>query len=93
LTNPTPGNLLLIDKDASWWITSQGEAMGPNAEGAVPDFDLREFVTTQSSYGYGCACLNVVTDTARQRITRVISAENLSLARCRNDRTLPPPPR
>jgi hypothetical protein len=93
LANPTPGNLLLIDKDASWWIASQGEAMGPNAEGEVPDFDRREFVTTQSGYGYGCACLNVATDAPRQRITRVISAENLPLARSRNDRSLPAPPR
>ena len=30
---PTPGNLLLTDKDASWSITSQGQALGPDAIG------------------------------------------------------------
>lgn len=93
--NPTPGNLELIDRDAAWSITSQGEAAGPNATDAdnAPDFDGGEFVSTQSGYGYGCACMNVETDGRRRRISRVISGEILPLARCRADTSLPPPPR
>src|SRR5262245_63217592 len=46
--NPTPGNLELIDRDAAWLITSQGQAAGPDATGAdnLPDFDGGEFVWT-----------------------------------------------
>ncbi|MER8953116.1 DUF4087 domain-containing protein [Mesorhizobium sp. M0833] len=60
----------------------------------VPAFDDRQFVETNvpgSGYGYGCACMTVVTNAKRQKITRVISGQILPLARCRNDRSLPNP--
>jgi len=95
--NPTPGNLWLIDKDASWTITSQGEADGPDAAGAdkAPDFNPRQFVETNvpgSGYGYGCACMTVETDAGNQRIRKVFAGDILPLARCRADKSLPPPP-
>jgi hypothetical protein len=91
---PTPGDLWLTDKDATWSITSQGEADGPDAEGAekAPDFDPKQFVKTQGSdidYGYGCACLEVETDAGSKRITRVFSGHTLPLATCKNDKSLP----
>ncbi|MFK8250970.1 DUF4087 domain-containing protein [Ancylobacter terrae] len=95
--NPTPGNLILIDRDADWWITTQLEAGGPNAAGAdenLPDFDPKQYVKTQpNGYGYGCACLSVETDNSAQRITRVYSGRILPLARCRGDKALRPVPR
>jgi hypothetical protein len=94
--NPTPGNLLLADRDGAWWITSQMQAQGPDAEGAddkAPDFDTQQYVETQpNGYGYGCACLTVETNTKEMRITRVISGEILPLSQCKSDSGLPPPP-
>lgn len=93
--NPTPGNLLLIDKQGEWWITSQMQANGPDAIGAdnkAPDFDDKQYVQTQpNGYGYGCACMTVETDAKAMRITRVFAGETVPLARCKKDPTLPPP--
>jgi Protein of unknown function (DUF4087) len=44
--NPTPGNLWLMDKDATWWITSQGEYKGPDGLGGA-------FAITYSAVGLG----------------------------------------
>jgi hypothetical protein len=92
---PTPGNLWLTDKDATWSITSQGGADGPDAEGVdkAPDFDPKQFVETEGpgGYGYGCACMEVETSAKDQRITKVISGRILPLADCKNDKSLPSP--
>lgn len=93
---PTPGNLWLTDKDATWTITSQAEAAGPDAVGAekTPDFDSKQFVETNvpgTGYGYGCACLVVDTNAKQERITRVYSGKIKPLSACRNDKTLPKP--
>ena len=92
--NPTPGNLWLMDKDATWTITSQAQALGPDAKGAekTPDFDPSQFVETNnpgSGYGYGCACMSVRTDRRNARVTQLISARPVPLAQCRSDRALP----
>lgn len=92
--NPTPGNLLLLDQDGEWWITSQMQANGPDAEGAdtAPDFDRKQYVQTQpNGYGYGCACLTVETDAAARQITRVLGGKTVTLAQCKADKALPPP--
>ena len=94
--NPTPGNLWLIDKDATWTITSQGDADGAGAKGVdnAPDFDEKQFVETNnpgSGYGYGCACMSVTTDTASERITEIFSGEIKPLATCEADKSLPAP--
>lgn len=95
--SPTPGNLWLIDKDATWTITSQGEADGPDAAGAdkAPDFNPRQFVETNvpgAGYGYGCACMTVEIDAGNQRIKRVFAGDILPLSKCRADPSLLPPP-
>jgi hypothetical protein len=94
--NPTPGNLWLMDKDATWTITSQAEATGPDAEGVenTPDFDDKQFIETNnpgSGYGYGCACMSVTVDKAEERITRVFSGEIKPLSVCKADKSLPSP--
>ena len=91
--NPTPGNLWLQDKDAIWWITSQGQDQGPDAIGAddkAPRMDDKEYVDKGNGHGHGCACLTVDTD-HKGKITRVYSGQTLSLARCKADKTLPEP--
>lgn len=93
--NPTPGNLLLIDRDGQWWITSQMQANGPDAIGAddiAPNFDEKEYVQTQpNGDGYGCACLTVEVDVAQKQITRVTAGRILPLSQCKADKALPPP--
>lgn len=93
---PTPGNMWLTDRDATWVITSQGQALGPDAAGLdrLPRFDPRQFVETNvpgTGYGHGCACLVVDVDKPGKRITRVYSGRMLPLSRCRRDASLPPP--
>ncbi|OEO27952.1 hypothetical protein VW23_007040 [Devosia insulae DS-56] len=94
--NPTPGNLWLMDKDATWTITSQANATGPDAEGIenAPDFDETQFVETNnpgSGYGYGCACMSVTVDKAEEQITRIFSGEIKPLSVCKADKSLPSP--
>jgi hypothetical protein len=92
--NPTPGNLMLTDKDGMWWITSQMQFNGPDAADSdkAPSFDTKQYVQTQANgYGYGCACLTVATDPKDKRITRVYSGSILPIARCKQDRSLPGP--
>lgn len=87
LSNPTPANYWLTDRDGQWIISSQG---GYHAEGwdEMPDMTTRSWVGTNGSYGYGCACLTVTTDRRTSRIRRIFSATPVPLRQCRNDRTL-----
>lgn len=96
LAMPTPGNLWLTDRDATWTLSSQGQALGPDAAGIehLPAFDPRQFVETNvpgTGYGYGCACLVVDSDAHGKRITRVHSGRILPLSRCKSDKALPSP--
>ncbi|PZR00589.1 MAG: DUF4087 domain-containing protein [Cereibacter sphaeroides] len=90
--NPTPGNLILQDRDGAWWITSQG---GPGAVGVeenAPEFDEKQYVATQpNGYGYGCACMTVATDAAAMQITQVFAGDILPLSKCQADPSLPKP--
>jgi hypothetical protein len=96
--NPTPGNLLLSDKEGEWWITTQMHANGPDALGLANapwrrlDSKRKHYVQTQSNgHGYSCACMIVETNAKDKRITKVISGEDLPLGRCQHDRSLPKP--
>lgn len=88
LRNPTPANWWLQDRDANWTISLQG---GYQARGIdnLPSIDEKEYVRTNGYYGYSCACLRVVTDVNRQRITSIQSGEQLPLKTCRQDPNLP----
>ncbi|HTU12298.1 MAG TPA: DUF4087 domain-containing protein [Allosphingosinicella sp.] len=85
LSNPTPANYWLTDRDGEWTISSQG---GYHAQGwdEMPDMTTRGWVGTSGSYGYGCACLNVTTDRASGRITRIYGATPVPIRQCRADR-------
>ena len=88
LINPTPANWYLKDKDRQWTISTQG---GSQARGMdnLPAFNDDEYVKTNGYYGYGCACLSVVTDRNRIRITTIQGGEQLPLSTCREDPNLP----
>lgn len=83
--NPTPGNAWLIDRDAQWVVGVQG---GHQAEGDWPEFRPNEWVSTNRSYGYGCACLRVVADPETHQIQRILSAKPRPVAACKNDPAL-----
>lgn len=89
--NPTPGNWWIEDRDGRWDIAFQGENRPPGMD-AIPDLTAGEWQRTNGWYGYGCACMTVVTDARAMRIRRIVddSVEQLPLARCRADRALPP---
>jgi hypothetical protein len=90
LENPTPGNWWLTDKDGPWIIMAQGsyEAQGMDMIG---DISAHDYVATNGNYGYGCACMDVMTDPDNKKITMIHSFEQLSLAKCENDGALPRP--
>ena len=88
LSNPTPGNYWLRDRQGEWLLSSQG---GYHARGIdnMPDMTTRGWVETNGSYGYGCACMSVRTDRRNGRITQLYSARPVPLAQCQRDRSLP----
>jgi hypothetical protein len=88
LQNPTPGNWWLIDREGTWTISAQG---GYRAKGmdAIPDLSVREYVATNGSYGYACACLDVSANRRTKKITTIYQAKQLPLSTCRNDPALP----
>ena len=87
LSNPTPANYWLSDRDGEWTIMVQG---GYQAEGweEMSDMTARGWIRTNGNYGYGCACMTVRTDRRTMRVTRLYSATPVPLRQCRNDRTL-----
>jgi Protein of unknown function (DUF4087) len=87
IVNPTPANWWLTDSQADWIISTQGGQQAAGME-RLPDFTEGEWVVINgASYGYGCACMNVVTDDGR--ITRIRSARQLKLRKCQADKNLP----
>lgn len=87
--NPSPSNWWLVDRDGQWDIMAQG---GPRPSGVrIPDLTVRDWVRENGYYGYGCACLTVVTDARTRSIRRIEAVQQLPLERCRADRALPRP--
>lgn len=89
--NPTPANAWLIDRDGEWTVALQG---GHQAEGDWPaPPSKKEWVAPDGDdrgYGYGCACMKVVTGPDRT-VVRILSAKGKPLAQCRRDRALTEP--
>jgi hypothetical protein len=89
LDNPTPGNWSLFDRDGEWLIGMQMDYQAPGID-KIPDFPKSAWVRRNTgSYGYGCACMKVITDRASRRITNILSAAVRPLRLCRADRKLP----
>lgn len=88
VSNPTPANWWLADKDGEWTISVQG---GYQAEGDLPDFGKKWVVTNAGDHGYGCACMNVTTDKKEMRIVKINRATVRPLSACRKDKKLKEP--
>ena len=88
LHNPTPRNWYLVDKDGRWIISQQGGYEAKGMDDNLPTNE-KEYVKTNGYYGYGCACMDVVTDKERSRISEIRGGESLPLSTCREDPNLP----
>jgi Protein of unknown function (DUF4087) len=87
LHNPTPANVWLIDRQGEWTIGEQG---GYQAKGDWPAFTPQQWVETNGSHGYGCACLKVKADRQTHKIIEIKSSYARSLSACRQDRFIKP---
>jgi hypothetical protein len=88
LANPTPGNWWLTDRDATWELSLQGRGGVPGFDD-MPDMSARGWVVTNgSSYGHGCACIDMDVDRARKSVIRMRKATPMPLSACRNDPAL-----
>ena len=83
--NPTPQNVSLLDRDGEWIVSIQG---GHQADGDGPVFKDSEWVSTNRSYGYGCACVDAVFDRRTHQVVRIRSAVARPLGACRSDPAL-----
>lgn len=91
IENPTPANWWLEDADNMWTIMTQGEdADAVEGMELIPDISEHDYVRTNGSYGYACACMSVETD-GKERITKILSFRQLALAKCQNDKALKSP--
>jgi hypothetical protein len=90
LSNPTPGNYWLTDKDGQWILATQGGDQAPGMDD-MPDMSTAGWVETNVHYGYGCACITIDHDPATRKVTRIAKAEPKPLKQCRADRSLPKP--
>ena len=86
--NPTAGNAWLRDKDGDWVIAEQG---GYQAKGTWPPIFTEEqwIVTNVGNHGYGCACMDVTTDTAKKHIVTILKSNARPASACIKDKTLP----
>ncbi len=84
-SNPTPANAWLTDKDGEWIISTQGSY---SAEGDWPNFSASRWIKTNINYGYGCACMKVVTEKNDMRVTRILSAASRPVSVCRRDKAI-----
>ena len=88
LSNPTPGNVWLNDRDGEWIIGVQG-GYQTESDWDWPDFKKGQWIRTNAgSYGYGCACLQVRVDKATNHVLEIKGARPRPLAACRKEPSL-----
>lgn len=86
-SNPTPGNVWLYDRDGEWIIGEQGgHQVDGDSDG--PDFKKNQWVETNGSYGYGCACLELRADPETRMVTAIGKTWPRPLKACRKDARL-----
>ena len=83
--NPTPANAFFYDRDGEWIIGLQG---GYQAEGDWPAFEDNQWVKTNINYGYGCACMRLLTNRKTKEVIKIESARVRPLSTCRKDQAL-----
>lgn len=85
LSNPTPFNFSLYDRESEWIISVQS---GYQVEGfEAPDFK-DQWIDTNNSYGYGCACLNMTVDKETSRVLAIRKSSARPLSACQKDKAL-----
>jgi hypothetical protein len=80
--NPTPANAWLVDKNGEWTIGIQG---GYQADGDWPNIPERQWVATNNTYGYGCACIKGSFDRKQGRVINIVNSRARPLSACRGD--------
>lgn len=88
LDNPTPANWWLTDADGEWTVSLQGQG---DRSGIFdrPWNGTRDWVETNGSYGFGCACMGVDVDRKSRWITNAEWVDWLPLRQCLADPALP----
>jgi hypothetical protein len=85
LVNPTPANWWLQDRDAEWILSVQGRGGVPGFDD-IPDMSGKGWVVTNgSSYGYGCACIEIEAGAKPGDVRRMGKATPRPLSACRAD--------
>ena len=91
LSNPTPANWWLIDKDGTWIIGAQGGyQVSDESYDHLPQFPQngKYWKNTNGSHGYGCVCLMVKVDRKKERVLEIQNGQTLPLAKCLADKNL-----
>lgn len=88
LTNPTPANIWLQDREAEWTIGVQGGYQVPG-DWPWPKFKRGQWVVTNAgNYGYGCACLQLRVNKQTHEVVEIKTSRARPLAQCRQDASL-----
>ncbi|MDQ6990309.1 MAG: DUF4087 domain-containing protein [Mariprofundaceae bacterium] len=92
LENPSPANMWLIDRDGTWDISVQGVPNSLDDKSIDLAYQAianeKEFVRTNRSYGFSCACLTVDSDNDKKSISAIYKASQLSLKKCLEDTSI-----
>jgi uncharacterized protein YqjF (DUF2071 family) len=86
-SNPTPANIWLYDKDGEWTIGVQG-GYQLESDWDWPEFKRGQWVETNGSHGYGCACIRLRVDKESGHVLEIESTRARPLSACRKDRAL-----
>ena len=88
LSNPTPANIWLDDRDGNWTISVQG-GYSLDEEWPWPAFKKGQWIVTNAGdHGYGCACLQLRVDKETSHVLEIKSARPRPLAACRKEPAL-----
>jgi len=86
-SNPTPANISLYDRDDEWIIGVQG-GYQVEKDWDWPAFKRGQWVETNGSHGYGCACMRLRVDKESSHVLEIESVRARPLSACRKDRAL-----
>ena len=85
LSNPTPANISLYDRDGEWIIGVQGAYQMPG-DWDWPKFKPGQWVESNvGGHGYGCVCLHASVNPATHQIMAIKQSRPRPLSACRKD--------
>jgi hypothetical protein len=88
LSNPTPANIWLNDRDGEWTIAVQG-GYQLEKDWAWPKFKKGQWIVTNTgNHGYGCVCLQMRVNKETKHVLEIKSARPRPLAGCRKEPSL-----